>query len=194
MINLEKLYDLSEEKGVSLSDICFRLCADQNYFKDIENNNREIPSERMEIVAEMLGTTVEYLQDNEPAFVRSHIKSYALTHNDSWASISNATGVEISQVANWYKGLSTGYMKYLPELSRLFEVTEEELIGKTNRFPQRVNPIISDELFMRLQEDPFGIEFLEGYYQLDNDKRDNLKAFYRNLIKEMRSANDHAKV
>lgn len=194
MINLEKLYNLSEEKGVGLSDVCFRLCVDQNYFKDVEKNDREIPGERMEIIAEMLGTTVEYLQDNEPTFVRSHIKSYALTHNDSWASISNATGVEITQVASWHKGMSTGYMKYLPELSRLFEVTEEELIGKTNLTPKRIGPTISDELFIRLQEDPFGIEFLEGYYQLDNDNRDKLKTFYHNILKETHATNDLSKV
>lgn len=194
MINFEKLYDLSAEKGVSLSDICLRLCVNQNYFKEIENDNHEIPGERMAIIAEMLGTTVEYLQDNEPAFVRSHIKSYAISHNDSWVSISNVTGVEITQVANWHKGISSGYMKYLPELSSLFEITEEELIGKTNPRPKRVIPTISDELFIRLQEDPFGIEFLEGYYQLSEEKRDKLKAFYHDLLIEMKSKNDRSNV
>ncbi len=50
--------------------------------------------------------------------------------------------------------------------------------------PKQKKPAaISDELWELLQQDPFGIEFLQGYYQLDHEQRIQIKAFWRNVLK-----------
>ena len=63
MVNLEKIRSLSKAKGLSLSFICSQIGVARVYFIDVERYNRVIPEERLEKIADLLGTTVEYLTD-----------------------------------------------------------------------------------------------------------------------------------
>lgn len=63
MINLERLRSLAKAKGLSLSYICAQIGVARVYFIDVERYNRTIPEDRLAKIAELLGTTVEYLTD-----------------------------------------------------------------------------------------------------------------------------------
>ena len=78
MINLEKIRSLAKSKGLSLSYICTQIGVARVYFIDVERYNRTIPDERLAKIAELLGTTPEYLRDEtddpspkqkKPAFI-----------------------------------------------------------------------------------------------------------------------------
>ena len=63
MVNINKIRELSKEKGIPLSLICRRLNLARSYFNDVTIHNRDIPDNRLSIIAEILDTTPEYLRD-----------------------------------------------------------------------------------------------------------------------------------
>lgn len=63
MANVDKIKALAKEKGIKLVFICDKLGLKEVYFNDIKRTGREIPSDRLQIIADILGTTPEYLKD-----------------------------------------------------------------------------------------------------------------------------------
>lgn len=58
----DKIRSLSKEKGVSLSFICRKLGVAPVYFIDIDKSGRDIPEDKLKIIADLLNTTPEYLK------------------------------------------------------------------------------------------------------------------------------------
>lgn len=88
MINLERLRTLSKEKGLSLSYICSQLGVARVYFIDVERHNRAIPEDRMKKIADLLGTTVEYLTDESDDPAPKQKKPDAIS-DELWNMIQN---------------------------------------------------------------------------------------------------------
>lgn len=64
MVNYNKLESLMKERGVSQSFISEKVIGkSRNYIKDCKRNKSDIPDDRLEKIAEILGTTPEYLRD-----------------------------------------------------------------------------------------------------------------------------------
>ena len=63
MVNIDKIKSLAYEKGVSLTFICTKLGVARVYFNDLVKHHRDIPDERLSIIADILNTTPEYLRD-----------------------------------------------------------------------------------------------------------------------------------
>lgn len=63
MCNIGKIKSLSKQKNISIAEICSRLNLKRTYINDVERAGKDIPPERLKIIAELLGTTVEYLTD-----------------------------------------------------------------------------------------------------------------------------------
>lgn len=65
---ISRIKQLAEQKGIKLKFICEKLGYNgRTYFNDIERNNSTIPNDKLEIIADILGTTVDYLLGNENA-------------------------------------------------------------------------------------------------------------------------------
>lgn len=63
MVNITKIKELAEQRGVKLSFICSQIGVDRSYFHAVERRNGDIPVERLIKIANILQTTVEYLVD-----------------------------------------------------------------------------------------------------------------------------------
>lgn len=64
MVNINKIKELAKERGIKLVYLIDKLgLTSRTYFNDVEKNQRDIPDERLAIIARELGTTVEYLRD-----------------------------------------------------------------------------------------------------------------------------------
>ena len=63
MVNYNKLQALLKEKGISQSFISEKIGMSRNYIKDCKRLKAEIPEDRMNTIADILGTTIEYLID-----------------------------------------------------------------------------------------------------------------------------------
>lgn len=154
MINLERLRTLAKEKGLSLSYICSQIGVARIYFNDVERHNREIPPERMNKIADLLGTTPEYLRDEEASMVFNALKNFEANTPVAWDAIAKATDVEVSQAANWCKGISNGYMEHIPALSKLLEIPEDVLIGKASKHKEpSYQAFVLFEAFQRASAD-----------------------------------------
>lgn len=61
MFSLDRLKELSKEKGISISFICKKLGMAKTYFHDLKKTGRDIPEENLKAIADLLDTTPEYL-------------------------------------------------------------------------------------------------------------------------------------
>lgn len=62
IVKTDRIRSLSKEKGISLSFICRKLEVAPVYFIDIDKSNRDIPDDKLLIIADILNTTPEYLK------------------------------------------------------------------------------------------------------------------------------------
>lgn len=58
----DRIRALAKEKGLSLSFICSKLGVAHVYFIDIDKSGRDIPDDKLAIIADLLNTTPEYLK------------------------------------------------------------------------------------------------------------------------------------
>lgn len=63
MVNVDKIKALAQEKGIKLGYLARQINVPHTYFADIKNKNRDIPDERLSVIAKELSTTVAYLRD-----------------------------------------------------------------------------------------------------------------------------------
>ena len=69
MCNIDKIKTLAREKGVKIKYICSQLGLAETYLSNVKNGKDRMTQERLEQIAEILGTTVAYLTDetDDPA-------------------------------------------------------------------------------------------------------------------------------
>lgn len=90
---------LAKEKGLSITFLCSKLGVAKVYFNDLKKHNREIPKEKLQVIADLLNTTPEYLlgkteQKEKPAGITDELWS-ALCKDD----IKMDLAIQISQMS-----------------------------------------------------------------------------------------------
>lgn len=63
MCNFNKINALIKLKGIKKSYICEQLGVGSTYLADVERGKNKLTDERLETIAALLGTTVDYLTD-----------------------------------------------------------------------------------------------------------------------------------
>lgn len=63
MCNIDKIKALAREKGVKIKYICSQLGLSETYLSNVKNGKDRMTQERLEQIASILETTVEYLTD-----------------------------------------------------------------------------------------------------------------------------------
>ena len=64
LVNLDKIKNLSAIKGIKQSFLCELCGKNRGWLKDVSYHQRDIPDDCLEIIANALDTTVDYLRDN----------------------------------------------------------------------------------------------------------------------------------
>jgi len=59
---IDRIKQLSKERGISLSFICEKMSVNKTYFIDVAKRNGTIPDDKLSIIANTLFTSVEYLK------------------------------------------------------------------------------------------------------------------------------------
>lgn len=63
MTTVQRIKNLAREQGISMTYLCKKIgLTSRTYFNDIEKHNREIPLDKLSIIASALNTTVGYLR------------------------------------------------------------------------------------------------------------------------------------
>ena len=61
-ITLQRIRQLADEQGRTLTYLCEKIgMKGRSYFTDIEKKSRKIPEDKLQILADTLGTTTDYL-------------------------------------------------------------------------------------------------------------------------------------
>ena len=63
MLNIEKVRALSKERGISMNFLCSKIGVNNHYFLDVAKKKIPVPNERIIAIADLLGTSPEYLCD-----------------------------------------------------------------------------------------------------------------------------------
>lgn len=63
MANIDKIKALAREKGIKIKYICSTLGLSETYLSNIKNGIDRMTDERLEKIADLLGTSPEYLND-----------------------------------------------------------------------------------------------------------------------------------
>ncbi len=63
MVNVAKIKALAKEKGVSITFLCQKVGQGAWYLNDVSRGKAPMPSDRLKTIADILGTTPEYLCD-----------------------------------------------------------------------------------------------------------------------------------
>lgn len=75
MKTIERIREVAKSKGIKLNYICQQLgLTSRTYFNDVEKNNRDIPPERLNKIANILGVSVDYLLGNTPSPIKKGVR------------------------------------------------------------------------------------------------------------------------
>ena len=59
---INRIREMSKQKGISLSFLCKQMNVNRVYFIDCEKTGRKIPDDKLSIIADTLNTSIEYLK------------------------------------------------------------------------------------------------------------------------------------
>ena len=88
MVNYNKIQETLKSKGLSQSFVSERIGMSRNYLKDCKRLNSDIPQDRLALIADLLGTTTEYLRDetDDPS---PQQKKPAAISDELWEAMQN---------------------------------------------------------------------------------------------------------
>ena len=61
MVNIDRIKELAKEKGIKIKYICSQLGLAETYLSNVKNGKDRMTDERLQKIADILDTTVEYL-------------------------------------------------------------------------------------------------------------------------------------
>lgn len=63
MVNINRIKELAKSKGISITHICDQFGAGRGYLNDVARGKNSMSEDRVYKIAQLLGTTYEYLTD-----------------------------------------------------------------------------------------------------------------------------------
>lgn len=79
MADIGKIKKMAKDKGISITHLCAIIGQGPYYLNDVKNKlNGNIPSERLQIIARELNTTVEYLngETDDPEIKKDSVDNW----------------------------------------------------------------------------------------------------------------------
>lgn len=116
IVNIDKIKALAKSKGISITHLCSAVGQGPYYLNDVKNKlNGKMPDERLQIIADKLGTTAEYLRDetDDPEIKKTSMVSWkgvVMSEDrakvmDYIASLSDEQAEKIYRILKEIKGL-----------------------------------------------------------------------------------------
>lgn len=62
-VNIDKIKDLCKSKGLTMKFLCDQIARDRTYFANIRSGKTRIDDNEIEVIADLLDTTIDYLTD-----------------------------------------------------------------------------------------------------------------------------------
>lgn len=142
-INFDRLESLIKESGKKKSYLCIKANRGQYYLRDARNKGTNIPEEVVEIWADELGTTPEYLtgESDERRSMTRFFEQYSRLCKERGMSANGAAkiiGVSSATVTQWKTG-SLPQQRTLERVAEYFGVSTDYLLGYTDEKEKTVS-------------------------------------------------------
>ena len=122
MCNIDKIINLAKSKGITQAHICKIMGERRTYLNEARVGKFSIPDDHVVVIAEVLGTTVEYLTDQ----------------TDDPGNVEPEISPEAKKIARWYEQLSDEDKKLFEGmLKRFVEVGEGNSKAKKPKVNQK---------------------------------------------------------
>ena len=86
MVNISKIRTIAKEKGLKIGKICESLGVNHTYLSNVEHGKNTMSEERVFKIAEILGTSFEYLMDMTDDPNPNFIQNLAMTTQEKLLS------------------------------------------------------------------------------------------------------------
>ncbi len=135
-LNYDRLESLIKESGKSKAYLCAKVNRERYYMRDLKNANTNVPEETVEIWADELGTTPEYLtgESDERRSMTRFFEQYSRLCKERGMSANGAAkeiGLPSSSVTNWKQG-RTPRLDKVEKIAEYFGVSADYLLGYTD--------------------------------------------------------------
>lgn len=129
MDTITRIKQLAKEQKRSMAYLCEKMGVARVYFNDLEKSEREIPIDKLQIIAEALHTTVDYLLGMEQSIVIQNIIKLLEEQRKTQKNLTDYLGITQNAFTDWKSGRIKSYTKHLPKIAEYFGVTVDYLLG-----------------------------------------------------------------
>ena len=176
-INFDRLESLIKESGKKKSYLCIKANRGQYYLRDARNKGTNIPEEVVEIWADELGTTPEYLtgESDERRSMTRFFEQYTKLCKERGMSangVAKEIGLPSSSVTYWKRG-SLPQQRTLERVAEYFGVSADYLLGYTD---EKEKPAAQ-------KGDELSPEFASLFSRLTPEQKELVLATMRELAK-----------
>mgnify|MGYP004641298057 CR=1 FL=1 len=119
MCNVPKIKELAKQKGIKLSFICEQLGVAKTYLNTVAAGKARLNDEKLSKIAEILGTTVSYLCDEDEVCNKERVCNI-----DRMNALIKSKGIKKSYICEQL-GLQRSYLSHVE--SGLSSISEERL-------------------------------------------------------------------
>lgn len=136
---IDRIKSLAKEKGIKLKFICSKLGVAESYIGNVKSGRDRMTPERLEIIADILDTTPEYLSGNseEITIPESQNNAFSIrlkqlreSSGDSQYAFADKFGISQSTIGNWEAGKREPSFGTLLNLADYFNVSTDYLLGR----------------------------------------------------------------
>lgn len=148
MVNVTKIRQLAKEKGITLTHLC-SLCGKPRWWiNDISNKHLDMPEDKLQIIANALGTTTDYLRDKSEQKTKPPLQDFCILANiieelkkqqKTQKQLCEYLGLTQNSFTEWKSGRGTSYKKYLPQIAKYLGVSVDHLLGNSEHSTQNLS-------------------------------------------------------
>lgn len=143
MVNIDKIKNLAREKGIKIKHICAEVGRAETYLSNIKNGQDRMTPDRLEKIANILGTTAEYLTDKteqkeKPTIELSNdshiinlgekLRQLRYGKNLTQQQVADRLKIDVSEYKSYEDGASEPNANVIKKIARLYGISIDYLL------------------------------------------------------------------
>lgn len=153
---IDRIKNLAKERGIKLKFICSKLGVAESYLGNVKSGRDRMTPERLEIIAEILGVSPQYLSgesEEQKAGLDFTSRLEELLNEKNITKIAFLTDLGYSKnaISEWRNGITKSYMNKIDQIADILDCSVDYLLGREQK-KEAPSPIDMDKRKARLIE------------------------------------------